>query len=207
MRMPKGIGWIACLGVLLIGAAVSAAGPPASHATAQTLLAGSGPRQDGIAPPSVQITSLNSCGCAEDAISISYTWTNLPIGSTGRLRVIVNGVVYEDTVSPPLTPGNTSGSQNWNLHFENGGGTATGTWPLPAGQPVEIFFTDEFPLGAIVTGWKSVLDSCSGTCVFSSSAQYSSNYPIPTTTTLGLAGLAALLLIAGVIVLLRARAA
>jgi hypothetical protein len=156
-----------------------------------------------LSPPSVQITGLNSCGCAEGQISISYTWTNLPTGSIGRLRVIVNGVVYEDTTAPVIS-GDNSGSASWPLHFDNGGGTATGTWPLPSGQQVEILFTDELPLGTIVTGWESVLDSCSGSCVFSTSAPY--NGPsIPATSPLGLAALVALLLIAGVIVLLRVR--
>ena len=51
-----------------------------------------------------------------------------------------------------------------------------------------------------------MLDRCSGTCAFSSSALYGVYYPVPTVTAFGLAVFAALLLVVGVFFLLRGRA-
>jgi len=205
MRIARGVVFIACLGVLLAGVA-AAVGAPAAHATAQKLLTGSASPVPPTLGPWIEITGLERCGCGEGGIVFDYYWSSIPAGSIGDIRVIVNGVVYEDTLSSPVPPGGSSGASSWAVHNENSGGTATGTWPLPSGQPVQIILTVTDPGGRIVAGWKSVLDSCSGTCAFSSSALYDVYYPVPTATAFGLAALAALLLVVGVFFLLRGRA-
>lgn len=203
MRSASAIVRIGCLVVFLVLAQAAVAGAPATHLFTRAPSGGvsQAPVPSG---PSLQITGLESCGCGIDGIVIDYSWCGIPVGSVGRILVVVDGVVYEDTVNPSIT--NTCDNTSFALFNDNSGGTATGTWPLPSGKPVEITATVTTPNGNFIVGWKAVLDSCSGTCAFSSSAAYTVSDPVPATTRIGLAALAALLAIAGVAVLLRSRA-
>ena len=162
----------------------------------------SAPASDGVAGPLFQVTGLESCGCAEHATGF-YISYNIPVGAVVHTLVTVSGVVYMDEL---VTNFSGSGTTDWHLYYANQGGTATGTWPLPSGQPIHVTITlvDEFH--RVLGGWELVLDGC-GNCSFVTSQELQGQGGgIPTAGFFGLAALAALLLIAGVFIILRLRA-
>ena len=199
MVQRHGIVLAASLGLVLVGAATFAAAPPVTNEPGHQLLA---PAQQ-IAPgaASMQVTTLLNCGCADHAIRLAGTYASIPSGAVEHTVVTVNGVVYMDQVGSFLSGW---GTFTWGLFANNSGGTATGTWPLPSGYPVYVNITVEDPLGTVLGSTHLVLDGCDSCNIVSN--EHSPGTPVPATGHLGLIVLAALLLIAGVFVILRLRA-
>ncbi|MBZ5587734.1 MAG: hypothetical protein LAO05_04160 [Acidobacteriia bacterium] len=212
-KAPQVVFTLLVVGLLALGAASVAASTTALNHGTQSAVAASTtntaatprnlPAPDGLAGPGIQITGVTACGCAIDTTSLAVSFSNLPATTVEHTLVIVNGVVYMDQLGSFLSG---SGVGSWGLFFVNDGGTATGTWPLPSGQPIHVTITLVDQFHRVIGGWEVILDGCGNCNIVTSQALQGEAGAIPTAGFFGLAVLAALLLIAGVFIILRLRA-
>lgn len=114
-----------------------------------------------LAVPTWTVNSLNSIGCA--AFNTNFTTTIAGFsGGSERFRTQVDsgGLRYMDEDAGTVS-GN--GIQSWSLYASTSGGPTSGTWPIPAGQPITVNFMFINGAGGPIVYWRQVvLSKCDG---------------------------------------------
>jgi len=103
------------------------------------------------------VNGIDTSGCGNFNITLNVTFVN--DGGTYNFDTvaIVDGLIYmhENFGMSGLT-----GTTTWSIYSASSGGPITGTWPMPAGRPVEIYLTMERPVNTPVAQTLLVLDAC-----------------------------------------------
>jgi hypothetical protein len=120
-----------------------------------------------LAVPTWTVNSLNSIGCAASTTNFSTTVASYT-GGIERFRTQVDsgGLRYMDEDAG--VPGLGNGSYAWALYASATGGPTSGTWPIPAGQPVTVNFMFINGAGGPIVYWRQiVLSRCDGGTIVS----------------------------------------
>ena len=104
------------------------------------------------------ITGVNSTGCASSnwAFDVNFSGLDAAGGYVAHTTVTSGGLVYmnEDAGSP------SNGDSTWHLYASSSYGPTTGTYPIPAGQPMKAVFSLERPKGTVVSSWTVIARTC-----------------------------------------------
>ncbi|MCW2785543.1 MAG: hypothetical protein JWP74_2060 [Marmoricola sp.] len=115
----------------------------------------------GVAPSqaageSWKVTHVSEVGCADDAWSLDTKFAGLSGTYVAHTVVSSGGLVYMNQNAT----GFEDGTSSWGLFASSSYGPTTGTYPIPAGQPMTAVFTLERPLGNVISSWTMVAKSC-----------------------------------------------
>lgn len=129
----------------VLASALAIASPPPAHAAGETFT----------------VSALESTGCASGQFYFTAAFAGLDGGPAYTVHTVVTagGLIYmnEAAVGP------TNGPTSWGL-FDNFGYGAVpnrGTWPIPAGVPMQVDVTLERPMGGPpLHRWRTVVDGC-----------------------------------------------
>ncbi|WP_134738513.1 hypothetical protein [Nocardioides sp. 503] len=109
------------------------------------------------AAESWSVTGVNSTGCASGDWSLDVLVENLDDegGYINHTIVTSGGLVYMNEDA-----GSSNGSDTWGLYSSNTYGPTTGTYPIPAGQPMKVVLRIERPKGTVLSSWTMEATSC-----------------------------------------------
>ncbi|WP_193614133.1 hypothetical protein [Nocardioides lijunqiniae] len=131
------------------------------------LLGASGAPGQAAAAESWSVTGVNSTGCASGDWNIDVFAANFD-GNDYVMHTIVTsgGLVYMNEDAGSIT----NGSDTWGLYATDTYGPTTGTYPIPAGQPMKVVLRVERPKGTVLSSWTMEAKSCdSATLLFNGS--------------------------------------
>src|SRR5437899_5525343 len=117
------------------------------------------------ATPTWTVNSLNTIGCAANATGFTTTVAGYT-GGPERFRTQVDsgGLRYMDEDAGTLV----NGTFSWHLYTSSSGGPTSGTWPIPAGQPITVNFMFISGAGGPIVFWRQVvLSKCDGGTIVS----------------------------------------
>ncbi len=154
------------------------------------------------AQASWDVVSLDTTGCNSGNIGFTTVVsgiTSFPTTLHFHTLVDSGGLRYMDEDAG--TPG-SNGTYSWHLYQSSSGGPITGTWPIPAGQPITVTFdlADGGATGPVVSHRVITLTRCDGGAI------EAGGEAIPALKPPALALLAVLLAVGGAVLLLRRHA-
>jgi hypothetical protein len=128
-----------------IASTLALVGPPPAHAAGETF----------------KVLTRNNIGCASGATTLTVERAGLDAGPSYTVHTVVTagGLVYMNEAASI----SVNGQSSWGLfnNFTYDPVPNPGTWPIPAGIPMQIDFTLERPKGGpVLFQWKTVLDGC-----------------------------------------------
>lgn len=107
-----------------------------------------------------KVTAVNTFGCDSNDWDLDVLFSGQDGGGGYIAHTVVSsgGLVYmnEDVGA------SSNGATNWGLYATTSYGPTTGTYPIPAGQPMKVVFTLERPKGHVLSSWTMVAKSCDG---------------------------------------------
>ncbi|HEX2895469.1 MAG TPA: hypothetical protein VHO29_15820 [Marmoricola sp.] len=111
------------------------------------------------------ITGVNSFGCTSSAWDIGVQWSGTDGGVYQHHTTVESGgLVY---MNEGFDATRSDGTDTWGLYTSSTYGPTTGTYPIPAGQPMKVTIALERPKGTVVSSWTMVAASCdAGTLLY-----------------------------------------
>jgi hypothetical protein len=107
----------------------------------------------------LKVLSVNTAGCNSGQFNLTIERANLDGGTyTVHTVVTAGGLIYMNEAASI----SVNGSSGWTVfnNFSYGVVGNPGTYPIPAGQQMQLELTLERPIGTILYSWKLVVDGC-----------------------------------------------
>lgn len=106
-----------------------------------------------------EVQTVDTTGCNSGDFGMTVLRSNLD-GGTYTVRTLVNvgaSVFMNEAASISV-----NGTSSWNVfnNFTYGPVGNQGTYPIPAGQQMQLDFTLERPIGTILFAWRLIVDGC-----------------------------------------------
>jgi hypothetical protein len=143
-----------------------------------------------------QVVDVVTTGCNSGNFGMTVERANLDGGSyTVHTYVEVDGLSYMNEAATI----SVNGLSGWNVfnNFTYGPVPNPGTYPIPAGQMMQLDFTLERPIGTPLYAWTLIVDGCDTGNILYNGLPAAPSFPtIPTLSQWGLVLFAALLLAA-----------
>lgn len=106
-----------------------------------------------------QVISVTTVGCNSGEFGMTVERANLDGGNYFvRTVVTVDSLIYMNEQASVTI----NGLSGWNIfnNFTYGAVPNPGTYPIPAGQTMQLDFTLERPVGTVLYAWTLVVDGC-----------------------------------------------
>ena len=126
-----------------------------------------------------KVISVDTTGCASGNFGMTVERANLDGGTYYVHTVVtVGSLIYMNE----LASISVNGLSGWNVfdNFTYGAVPNPGTYPIPAGQTMQLDFTLERPVGTILYTWRLIVDGCdTGNIQFNGVPTVSASCPNP----------------------------
>ena len=107
------------------------------------------------------VNAVTTVGCADNSIELATHTSGLTgVDYISHTRAYSGGLQYMNEDAGNL---DNDADYDWGIYASESYGPSTspvGTWPIPAGQRIDLYLELERPKGTVLSSWHLVIDGC-----------------------------------------------